>query len=239
MPGGTDGPDLRLISWNITLRCPLRCAHCYVNASEHEAEGVLSTDEAYAVIDQICEMGRPVVILSGGEPLMRDDIFRIARYGTKKGLVMAMGTSGVLIDETCAREIRDSGIRKVAISIDSADPSVHDSFRGLAGAWDRAVQGIRHCVNEGIGVQINTTVLSPDIQAIKDVVSLGTGLGVSDYQLFFPVPTGRGNDVPWLTPQVYEDLIREVLVAYKDTGRKYPAHLCTAVPADCRHPWHP
>ncbi|MFZ2074382.1 MAG: radical SAM protein [Methanoregula sp.] len=217
MPGGTDGPDLRLISWNITLRCPLRCAHCYVNASEHEAEGVLSTDEAYAVIDQICEMGRPVVILSGGEPLMRDDIFRIARYGTKKGLVMAMGTSGVLIDETCAREIRDSGIRKVAISIDSADPSVHDSFRGLAGAWDRAVQGIRHCVNEGIGVQINTTVLSPDIQAIKDVVSLGTGLGVSDYQLFFPVPTGRGNDVPWLTPQVYEDLIREVLVAYKDT----------------------
>ena len=163
-----------------------------MNAGEHEAAGVLSTEEAYAVIDQICELGRPVVILSGGEPLMRDDIFKIARYGTEKGLVMAMGTSGVLIDETCAREIRDAGIRRVAISIDSADPAVHDSFRGLAGAWERAVQGIRHCVNEGIGVQINTTVLSPDIQAIKDVVSLGTGLGVSDYQVFFPVPTAGG-----------------------------------------------
>lgn len=218
LPAGTDSPDLRLISWNITLKCPLRCAHCYVNAGEREAAGVLSTEEAYAVIDQICELGRPVVILSGGEPLMRDDIFKIARYGTQKGLVMAMGTSGVLIDETCAREIRDSGIRKVAISIDSADPAVHDSFRGLAGAWERAVQGIRHCVNEGIGVQINTTVLSPDIKAIKDVVSLGTGLGVSDYQLFFPVPTGRGTGTPWLTPQVYEDLIREVLANWRDTG---------------------
>jgi radical SAM protein with 4Fe4S-binding SPASM domain len=218
MPAGTDVPDLRLISWNVTLRCPLRCAHCYVNAGEHEATGVLSTEEAFAVIDQICELGRPVVILSGGEPLMREDIFRIARYGTEKGLTMAMGTSGILIDEKTAREIRNSGIRKVAISIDSADPAMHDRFRGLPGAWERAVQGIRHCKNAGVGVQINTTVLSPETRAINDVVALGTGMGVTDYQIFFPVPTGRGTDVAWLTPQVYEDLIREVLVAYQGTG---------------------
>jgi AdoMet-dependent heme synthase len=218
VPAGSDIPDLRLISWNITLKCPLRCAHCYVNAGEHEATGVLSKQEAYAVIDQICELGKPVVILSGGEPLMRDDIFEIARYGTGKGLPMAMGTSGVLIDAACARKIREAGIRRVAISIDSADPAVHDAFRGLPGAWERAVQGIHHCVNEGIRVQVNTTVLSPDIQAIKDVVSLGASLGVADYQLFFPVPTGRGTEVSWLTPQVYEDLIREVLLTYQDTG---------------------
>jgi radical SAM protein with 4Fe4S-binding SPASM domain len=204
-----------IISWNITLRCPLRCAHCYVNAGEREAEGVLSTGEAYAVIDQICELGKPVVILSGGEPLMRDDIFAIARYGTKKGLKMAMGTSGILIDEKTARDIRDSGIRRVAISIDSADPKVHDTFRGLPGAWERAVAGIRHCTSTGIGVQINMTVLSPDIQVIKDVVSLGTSLGVKDYQVFFPVPIGRGDGVSWLTPRVYEDLIRDVLVTYQ------------------------
>jgi len=217
VPAGTDVPDLRLISWNVTLRCPLRCAHCYVDAGNHEAKGVLSTEEAFAVIDQICELGRPVVILSGGEPLMREDIFRIARYGTGKGLTMAMGTSGILIDETCAREIRDAGVRRVAISIDSADPAVHDRFRGVCGAWERAVQGIRHCVNAGVGVQINTTVLSPEIRAIKEVVALGTGMGVTDYQVFFPVPTGRGTEVPWLTPQVYEDLIREVLVVYQGT----------------------
>jgi radical SAM protein with 4Fe4S-binding SPASM domain len=218
VPAGTDVPDLRLISWNVTLKCPLRCAHCYVNAGEHEAAGVLSTGEAYAVVDRICELGKPVVILSGGEPLMRDDIFKIARYGTEKGLAMAMGTSGVLIDAKCARDIKDAGILRIAISIDSADPTVHDRFRGLSGAWERAVQGIRYCVKEGIGVQINTTVLSPDIKAIKDVVSLGSGLGVRNYQIFFPVPTGRGAEVPWLTPQVYEDLIREVLVTCRDTG---------------------
>src|SRR5208337_2953454 len=117
----------------------------------------------------------------------------------------------------CAREIRDAGVRRVAISIDSADPAVHDRFRGVCGAWERAVQGIRHCVNAGVGVQINTTVLSPEIRAIKEVVALGTGMGVTDYQVFFPVPTGRGTEVPWLTPQVYEDLIREVLVVYQGT----------------------
>jgi MoaA/NifB/PqqE/SkfB family radical SAM enzyme len=218
MPGGSDIPGPHLVSWNITLRCPLRCAHCYVNAGEYEAENVLSTREAFAVIDQICELGKPVVILSGGEPLMRDDIFAIARYGTEKGLKMAMGTSGVLINGETAGQIRDSGIRRVAISIDSADPGVHDIFRGVAGAWERAVQGIRYCKEAGVGVQINMTVLSPDFHAIQDVVSLGTGFGVTDYQLFFPVPTGRGNDVPWLTPQVYEDLIRDVLVAYHESG---------------------
>jgi AdoMet-dependent heme synthase len=218
MPAGNDVPPLRLVSWNVTLRCPLRCAHCYVNAGGHEAPGVLSTEEACEVIDQICELGKPVVILSGGEPLMRDDIFKIARYGTDKGLAMAMGTSGVLIDAKCAREIKKSGIRRVAISIDSADPIVHDRFRGLPGAWERAVQGIRHCRNEGIGIQINTTVLSPGIQKIKDVVALGTGLSVTHFQLFFPVPTGRGNAVSWLTPHMYEDLIREVLLTYRDTG---------------------
>ncbi len=196
MPSGKDIPNPHLISWNITLQCPLRCAHCYVNAGEREAEDVLSTEEAFAVIDQICELGKPVVILSGGEPLMRNDIFAIARYGTEKGLKMAMGTSGVLIDETVAREIRNSGIRRVAISIDSADPAVHDAFRGVLGAWERAVQGIRHCLREGLGVQINMTVLTSDIQAIHDVVSLGTGLGVKDFQVFFPVLTGRGTTAP-------------------------------------------
>ena len=105
-----------------------------MDAGEEEAENVLSTSEAFGVIDQICELGSVVVILSGGEPLMRDDIFAIARYGSDRGLKMAMGTSGVLIDEENARLIKKSGIRRVAVSIDSANPEVHDEFRGLPGA---------------------------------------------------------------------------------------------------------
>jgi AdoMet-dependent heme synthase len=204
----------RIISWNITLRCPLKCAHCYVDAGEREAEGVLSTEEAFGVIDQICETGKPVVVLSGGEPLIREDIFAIARYGTEKGLRMVMGTSGYLINKGTAVKLRDSGIRAVAISLDSKDPAVHDSFRGLEGVWDRAVQAIRYCSDAGIGVQINISVMSSDINEVNEVIELGTTLGVREYQIFFPVPTGRGRKIDPGNPHEYETLIRQILIKY-------------------------
>lgn len=206
----------RIISWNITLRCPLRCAHCYVDAGERDAEGVLSTREACAVIDQICETGKPIVVLSGGEPLLRDDIFTIARYGTDRGLRMAMGSSGFLLDQNTAVRLKDSGIRAVAISLDSADPGIHDSFRGIPGVWEKAVQAIRNCQDEGINVQINMSVMHPDIREVEGVIGVGTGLGVHDYQIFFPVPTGRAHHSMVSGPAEYENLIRKVLVNYRD-----------------------
>ncbi|NTV00428.1 MAG: radical SAM protein [Methanoregulaceae archaeon] len=214
---GTFSEAPRLVSWNITLRCPLSCAHCYVDAGERESEGVLSTDEARGVIDQICETGRPILVLSGGEPLLRDDIFTLARYGTGRGLRMVMGTSGYLLDACAAGRLREAGIKAVAISLDSADPSVHDTFRGVVGVWERAVQAIRHCQNEGIRVQVNMSIVRPDIREVEGVVSLGTGLGVHDYQVFFPVPTGRAREKGFYGPEEYETLIREVLVRYQDT----------------------
>ncbi len=111
-----------------------------MDAGEEEAAGVLSTQEAFSVIDQICGTGNPVVVLSGGEPLLREDICDIARYGTEKGLRMVMGTSGYLIDQKTAVNLKKAGIRAVAISLDSKDPATHDSFRGLEGVWERAMQ---------------------------------------------------------------------------------------------------
>ena len=207
-----------IISWNITLRCPLKCTHCYVDAGEREAEGVLSTAEAFTVIDQICETGRPVVVLSGGEPLLRDDIFTIARYGTEKGLRMVMGSSGFLIDRAMAAKLRESGIRAVAISLDSADPEAHDTFRGMPGVWDRAVLAIQNCRDEGIGVQVNMSVMRSDLLDVEAVIEKGTALGVRDYQLFFPVPTGRAREIEPRSPQEYEGMIRQILIRYNDTG---------------------
>ena len=204
----------RLISWNITLRCPLKCSHCYVDAGEREADGVLTTEEAFGAIDQICETGRPVVVLSGGEPLMREDVFAIARYGTDQGLRMVMGTSGVLIDQATAARLSEAGIQAVAISLDSASPAMHDAFRGVSGAWEKAVQAIGHCRDAGIGVQINMSVLRPGFTDVESVVSLGTTLGVRDYQVFFPVPTGRAQDSEGCTSQEHETLIREILLHY-------------------------
>jgi radical SAM protein with 4Fe4S-binding SPASM domain len=206
----------RIISWNITLRCPLKCAHCYVDAGEREAEQALSTEEAFDVIDQIRAAGKPVVVLSGGEPLLREDVYDIAAYGTSRGLRMVMGTSGFLIDRDAASRLREAGIRAAAISLDSADPQVHDAFRGVGGVWERAVQALRHCQDEGIGVQINMSVMHPAIKEIERVIRLGTSLGVRDYQLFFPVPTGRARETDPIRPQEYEDLIRQVLIRFRD-----------------------
>ena len=215
MNGAVNAP--RIISWNITLRCPLKCSHCYVDAGDKETDGVLSTEEAFSVIDQIRATGRPVVVLSGGEPLLRDDVYDIARYGTEQGLRMVMGTSGYLIDHDVAGKLSDAGIRSVAISLDSKNATIHDSFRGLDGVWERAVAAIGHCRDAGIGVQINMSVMRSAMSEVEDVIGLGTSLGVMDYQLFFPVPTGRARQIEPRSPEEYEDLIRQILVRHRDS----------------------
>jgi radical SAM protein with 4Fe4S-binding SPASM domain len=187
-----------------------------VDAGDREAEGVLSTEEAFGVIDQICEKGKPVVVLSGGEPLMREDIFEIARYGSDRGLRMVMGTSGIRIDQQKAARLSEAGIKAVAISLDSTNPAVHDSFRGMNGVWEKAILAIRNCREEGIDVQINMSVMRSDINEVNEVVELGTSLGVLDYQVFFPVPTGRAREIESGSPQEYEDLIRQILMKYRD-----------------------
>jgi radical SAM protein with 4Fe4S-binding SPASM domain len=179
--------------------------------------GVLSTEEAYAVIDQIRKTGTPVVVLSGGEPLLREDIFAIAQYGTERGLRMVMGTSGMFIDRTAAARLREAGIRAVAISLDSADPATHDAFRGTAGVWDRAVAAIRNCRSEGIDVRINMSAVSSRFSDIAGIIDLGTTLGVRDYQVFFPVPTGRARGKEHGSPQEHERLIRQILAMYRDS----------------------
>lgn len=216
MNGAVSAP--RIISWNITLTCPLKCSHCYVDAGDKEADGVLSMQEAFGVIDQIRTMGRPVVVLSGGEPLLREDIYDIARYGTQQGLRMVMGTSGYFIDQKTAVQLKEAGIRTVAISLDSKDPGIHDAFRGLDGVWERAVNAIEYCRDAGIGVQINMSVMKPALSDVEEVIGLGTSLGVRDYQLFFPVPTGRARQIEPRSPEEYEELIRQILMRYRDSG---------------------
>jgi radical SAM protein with 4Fe4S-binding SPASM domain len=208
----------RIISWNITLRCPLKCSHCYVDAGEREAAGVLTTEEAFSVIDQMRRTGTPVVVLSGGEPLLRDDVFEIAAYGTEQGLRMVMGTSGVLLDANTAERLRDAGVKAVAVSLDSGSPTVHDSYRGMKGAWEKAVAALGHCRRAGIGTQVNITVMRPGTGDVGEVVRLGMSLGVRDFQVFLPVPTGRSGGAGNGTPEEYETLIREVLVLGREAG---------------------
>lgn len=205
----------RLISWNLTFRCNLRCAHCYMDA--RESRGELNTDEGKMLIDQIAEVSKPTLILSGGEPLLRNDVFELAQYGTGKGLRMAMGTNGTLITDHMARQLKLSGVQRIAVSLDSSVPERHDEFRGVKGSWKRTIGGIEACRRNDIDIQINTTVTQQNYDEIDDIMALAEKLGASNFHLFFLVPIGRGKKVEDISPIMYEKMIRGTL----EKGVKY------------------
>ena len=207
----------RIISWNTTQNCNLKCAHCYINANNNEDKTELNTNEGKILIDQIAELGRSILVLSGGEPLLRKDIFELASYGTKKGLIMTMGTNGTLIDSDAAKRIFDAGIRKVAISIDSSTPQVHDELRGVKGAWNKAIEGVNSCIRNGVGVQFNVTTTRQNYNDLDNIFAMANSLGVKSVHLFFLVPTGRGKNIIDISPKMYEDLLRKVLSNPRDT----------------------
>ena len=151
----------RLIFWELTKGCNLRCIHCRASATELSSPSDLSTQAARDIIDQIAEVSSPILVLSGGEPLFRSDIFQLARYGTDKGLRVALATNGTLVTKQVARKIVDSGVKRVAISLDGADAATHDMFRGIPGAFDAAITGFRNLKDLGMSVQINTTIARP------------------------------------------------------------------------------
>src|SRR3990170_7398584 len=147
-----------VVSWNVTLKCNLKCPHCYINAAERKLPNELSTDAAKMLIHQIAEVSRPLLILSGGEPLLRKDIFELIRYGTEKGLKMGLGSNGSLIDAPTAKRLKEAGVKTVSISLDSSIPERHDTFRGVSGSWEKAISAIKALRDNDLLVQVNTTV---------------------------------------------------------------------------------
>ena len=200
-----------VVSWNVTLRCNLKCSHCYINAKETKMVDELSTDAAKMLIHQLTEVSRPLLILSGGEPLLREDIYEIIRYGADRGLRMGMGSNGMLIDDEVARRLKDAGMWTVAVSLDSSIPERHDEFRGVKGCWEHAVNAIKALKKVGIQVQVNSTVTRQNYDEVDDIMAMVEDLGVDNFHLFFLVPTGRGTDIEDITPRMYEDMITSTL----------------------------
>jgi radical SAM protein with 4Fe4S-binding SPASM domain len=196
-----------VISWNVTRKCNLKCAHCYINANDTEINE-LTTQEGKQLIDQIADVSHPLLILSGGEPLLRDDIYELIRYGTEKGLRMGLGSNGTLLDANVAKKLSEAGIKTVSISLDSHIPAQHDAFRGVPGAWEKAIQAIKVLRENDILVQVNTTLTQENYDQIDEIMSLAEQIGVENYHLFFLVPTGRGAKIEDITPQMYEDMIK-------------------------------
>jgi radical SAM protein with 4Fe4S-binding SPASM domain len=197
-----------VISWNLTRKCNLKCSHCYINATTQNFTDELSTEESKLLIDQVSEVSRPLLILSGGEPLLRKDVFELIRYGTEKGLKMAMGSNGFLLDNAVAKQLKEAGIKTVSISLDSKIPEQHDEFRGVSGSWEKAISAIKALRENDVLVQVNTTVTQQNYNEIDDIMSLAEEIGVENFHLFFLVPTGRGAKITDISPAMYEDMIK-------------------------------
>jgi MoaA/NifB/PqqE/SkfB family radical SAM enzyme len=152
----------------------------------------LSYRECCEVVDQIAEFAPLILVLSGGEPLWRRDVFDIAKRAVHKNLRVALATNGTLIDEAMAERIKDAGIARVSISLDGADRATHDAFRGEAGAFDAAIAGLKHLKALGISTQINTSVAQHNVDQLPDILRLAQTLGAEAFHIFLLVPVGCG-----------------------------------------------
>lgn len=183
---------LRLVAWETTRRCNLSCKHCRAVAEDHPYENELTTREAYTLLDQIREVGTPIIILTGGEPLLREDIFDIAAYGNRIGLRMVMAPNGTLLTPEIVEKLKQSGIQRISVSLDGASPQTHDNFRGLTHAFDDAIRGIKFAKAAGLEFQINTTITKTNLKEIPAILKLAEDLGAVAHHIFLLVPTGRG-----------------------------------------------
>ena len=184
--------ELRLVAWETTRNCNLACMHCRASATHGPFSGELDTDGSFRLLDQISQVGKPIIILTGGEPLLRPDIFDIARYGTQKGLRMVMAPNGTLITEKFAKQMADAGIQRISISLDGATRETHDRFRGIDGAFEGALRGIKLAKEAGVEFQVNTTITKTNLKEIPEIQELAIKLGAVAHHIFLLVPTGRG-----------------------------------------------
>ncbi|MHC5036976.1 MAG: radical SAM protein [Planctomycetota bacterium] len=191
----TDVPELKIVAWEVTRRCYLKCKHCRASAEDVDYAGELTTAECKRLIDVITARAKPLVILTGGEPMSREDIFEIAAYGRDRGLRMAMSPCGWLLDDRAAVRLRTSGIQKISISLDGHDASSHDAFRGREGAFEKTLAGLEAARRNGIAFQINTTITAHNVRKIDAIYDLAVALGADLFNPFMLVPSGRGRDL--------------------------------------------
>ncbi|WP_035104208.1 12,18-didecarboxysiroheme deacetylase [Desulfohalovibrio reitneri] len=205
-----------VVVWNMTRRCNLRCIHCYAQAVDEEGRDEISTPQAKEIIDDLADYGAPVMLFSGGEPLVRRDLTELASYATSKGMRAVISTNGTLITKEKARELKEVGLSYVGISMDGGR-EVHDKFRAVPGAFDKAVRGIENCQAEGLKVGLRFTINRHNYVEVPKLFDLLEELEVPRICFYHLVYAGRGSEM------VKEDLdhsqTREVVHQIMDRTR--------------------
>jgi radical SAM protein with 4Fe4S-binding SPASM domain len=197
------------VSWNLTQRCNLVCAHCYLSAAPGAATaGELTTVECRQIMADIARVNPGVfLILTGGEPLLRKDIFDLAAASRDHGFTVVLGTNGVLLREKQARQLRAAGVQGASLSLDSTDPGRHDRFRHLPGAWHGAIRATEALRGEGLDFSLHMSVTDWNVAEIPAMIDLARTLGARVLNFFFLVRTGRGERLTDITPAQYESIL--------------------------------
>jgi len=202
-----------VITWNITNRCNLRCSHCYMDAgSGYGSE--LDDSETLEVVERIAELSPPLVILSGGEPLVRENLFEVASMIRSRGIKLALSTNGTLIDREVAKKLRRTGFIYVGISIDSSDERWNDEFRGVKGAFRSAIEGVKNCVREGIPTGLRLTLTEQNWTEAPAVVRLARKIGAERVTFYHLSAVGRARELSrswYLTPESYFRLMDQLI----------------------------
>jgi radical SAM protein with 4Fe4S-binding SPASM domain len=195
----------RIVIWEMTRACALACRHCRAEAIPHRNPGELSTTEAFALVDQVARCNGPIFVLTGGDPLMRDDIYKIAEYATNKGLRVAVSPSATgRLRPEALEALSRAGCKRVSLSIDAPTAELHDAFRGVKGSFARTLDGARAARKAGLQLQINTTVSHYNHTMLDDFVPLLEPLDVALWSFFFIVPVGRAQMADVLTAEETE-----------------------------------
>ncbi len=212
--------DLLLLAINLTRRCNLACAHCYLDADtlHHGNDNELTTEEVCHLLDEVVDCGDgTMVVLTGGEPLVRRDLEDIISHGTQLGLAMVVGTNGMMLTERRVASLKQSGLLGAGISVDSLDAKKHDNFRGQTGAWEKTMAGIEQCRQQQLSFQIHFTVTDNNADELAAMIDFARSSGARVLNIFFLVCTGRGESFTDIKPERYEQVLAEIIEAQKHT----------------------
>ena len=208
---------IQAVSWNITRLCNLKCTHCYLPAGfvdtnefpeGYYRDSELTQSQCFRVIDEIAEINSNVLlILTGGEPLLRPDILKISDYAARTGFLVVMGTNGVLLNDETVQRMSDHGVAGAGISLDAVDPVNHDKFRGMEGAWEGTLNGVEALKRANLDFLVQTSVTRWNYDEVPQIVDFAYELGAKVFNLYFLVRTGRGKTVMDITPAQYETML--------------------------------
>jgi len=215
---------LQQVSIEITDACNLNCVHCY-NDYGSKREDELTLEEIYHLIDELKKLGVLIIMLSGGEPLLRPDFFEIAQYVRDNSLGLELFTNGTLVTKNVAKKLKALNILDVSVSLDSPTPEIHDYFRGIKGAWKRTMKGIQNLKTNGIRIKPAVSVSQLNMKEVVPLHEFFFREGFYEYKLQPVFATGRSNPLnTTITPDEFEKAVRDVLILEKKLEKEHPLH---------------